>query len=112
LKNKVTMLELEEELKSTQEKFTKFEISFGTASKLFSAGKTHHDTFGLGYFGEGSKSTCFVREMNPGMEKGDPITKVIKDTITRPRTKVDEEPKSPQNVTQGRMDQETPTDQN
>ncbi|XP_061998851.1 uncharacterized protein LOC133716132 [Rosa rugosa] len=131
LKNKVKMLELEvkgqqalnlnlltenellqEELKSTQEKFTKFEISSGTASKLFSAGKAHHDTFRLRYSGESSKNTRFVREMNPSVQKGVQITKVVKDTITRPRTNVDKEPKSPQNITQVRMDQGTPTGQN
>ncbi|XP_024196068.1 uncharacterized protein LOC112199259 [Rosa chinensis] len=112
LKNKIKMLELEEELKSTQEKFTKFEISSGTTSKLFSSGKAHHDTFGLGYSGEGSKSTCFVRETNPVVGQGDSVTKVIKDTTTRPRTKVDKEPKPLQNVTQVRMDQETSTGQN
>ncbi|XP_024177999.1 uncharacterized protein LOC112183918 [Rosa chinensis] len=69
LKNKVKILELEEELNSTQEKFTKFEISSGIASKLFSSGKAHHDTFGLGYSGEGSKSTCFMRETNQVVEK-------------------------------------------
>ncbi|XP_061993520.1 uncharacterized protein LOC133711405 [Rosa rugosa] len=103
LKNKIKMLELEEELKSTQEKFTKFEISSGTASKLFSSGKAHHDTFGLGYSGESSKSTRSVREMNPVVGQGDSVTKVIKDTTTRPRTKVDKEPKPLQNVTQANM---------
>ncbi|XP_061993684.1 uncharacterized protein LOC133711595 [Rosa rugosa] len=80
MKNKIKILELEEELKSTQEKFTKFEISSGTAS----------------------------RESNPGVEKSDPITRVIKDTIT----KVDKEPKPSQNVTQVRINQRIPTDHN
>ncbi|XP_061999414.1 uncharacterized protein LOC133716772 [Rosa rugosa] len=100
--------ETNEELKSTQEKFTKFEISSATASRLFSSGKAHHDTFGLGYSGESSKGTHFVRESNPEVEKSDPITQVIKDTITR----VDKEPKPSQYVTQVRMNQRFPTDHN
>ncbi|XP_024200625.1 uncharacterized protein LOC112203962 [Rosa chinensis] len=105
LKAKNEKLELKE-LKSTQEKFTKFEISSTTASRLFSSGKAHHDTLGLGYYGESSKGTHFVRESNSEVEKSDPTTQVIKDTITR----VDKEPKSSQNVTHVRMNQMLPTD--
>ncbi|XP_024200303.1 uncharacterized protein LOC112203592 [Rosa chinensis] len=127
LKNTIKMLELEvkgqhalnsnllteneslqKELKSTQEKFTKFEISSATASKLFNSGKTHHDTFGLGYSGESSKGTHFVRESNSKLEKDDPITQVIKDSITR----ADKEPKSSQNVTQVRLNQMPSTSHN
>ncbi|XP_024186784.1 uncharacterized protein LOC112191630 [Rosa chinensis] len=100
--------ETNKELKSTQEKFTKFEISSATASRLFNSGKAHHDTFGLGYSGENSKGTHFVRESNSEVEKGDPSTQVIKDTITR----ADKEPKSSQKVTHARMNQMFPTDHN
>ncbi|XP_024196528.1 uncharacterized protein LOC112199798 [Rosa chinensis] len=127
LKNKIKILELEvkgqhslnlnllteneslqEELKSTQEKFTKFEISSATASRLFSSGKAHHDTFGLGYSGESSKGTHFVRESSSKVEKSDPVTQVIKDNITR----ADKEPKPSQNVSQVRMNQMLSTDDN
>ncbi|XP_024177901.1 uncharacterized protein LOC112183800 [Rosa chinensis] len=127
LKNTIKMLELEvkgqhalnsnllteneslqKELKSTQEKFTKFEISSATASKLFNSGKTHHDTFGLGYSGESSKGTHFVRESNSKLEKDDPITQVIKDSVTR----ADKEPKSSQKVTQVTLNQMPSTSHN
>ncbi|KAM5579724.1 hypothetical protein ABKV19_009482, partial [Rosa sericea] len=52
-----------EELKATQDKFTKFDISSGAVSRLFGSGKAPHNTFGLGYSGENStyiKATCLV----------------------------------------------------
>ncbi|XP_024156372.1 uncharacterized protein LOC112164410 [Rosa chinensis] len=57
LNNQIKVLELEDELKITQEKFTKFDISSGAVSKLFGSGKAPHDTSGLGYYGESSKGT-------------------------------------------------------
>ncbi|XP_062014830.1 uncharacterized protein LOC133731483 [Rosa rugosa] len=63
LNNKIKVLDLEDELKTTQEKFTKFDISSGAVSRLFGSGKAPHDTFGLGYSGEKSthiEATCLV----------------------------------------------------
>ncbi|XP_061993733.1 uncharacterized protein LOC133711644 [Rosa rugosa] len=100
LKNKIKVLELKVELKSTQEKFTKFEISSGVASKLFGSGKAHHDTFGLGYSEESSRSTRFVKEMNPAVEESDLSTEDIKETNTVPKEKNDKQPKHHQNIKQ------------
>ncbi|XP_061993453.1 uncharacterized protein LOC133711335 [Rosa rugosa] len=111
LKNKSKMLELEVELKSTQEKFTKFEIRSGAASKLFGSGKAYHDTSGLGYSGESSKSTRFVKEMNLVVEKSDLFIEVIKETNTGPKKKGDNQPKHHQNVKQVKIDQGTLTGQ-
>ncbi|XP_024195881.1 uncharacterized protein LOC112199047 [Rosa chinensis] len=60
---------LQNELKSTQEKFTRFEVSSSTMSKLLRAGRAPYDTFGLGYTGENSKSTKFVKASGPLVEK-------------------------------------------
>ncbi|XP_062020774.1 uncharacterized protein LOC133737182 [Rosa rugosa] len=65
---------LQEELKSTQERFTKFDVSSIAMSKLLESGKAPHDTCGLGYTGENSKCTKFVRASRPTVEKEEIFT--------------------------------------
>ncbi|XP_024196073.1 uncharacterized protein LOC112199264 [Rosa chinensis] len=60
---------LQDELRSTQEKFNKFDVSSSSMSKLLGSGKAPHDTSGLGYNGESSKSTKFVRASRSSVEK-------------------------------------------
>ncbi|XP_040364388.1 uncharacterized protein LOC121050018 [Rosa chinensis] len=62
---------LQHELKLTQERFMKFDISSTSMSKLLGSGKAPHDTCGLGYTGEDSKSTKFVRASKPSVEQID-----------------------------------------
>ncbi|XP_062029072.1 uncharacterized protein LOC133745095 [Rosa rugosa] len=69
---------LQDELKVTQEKFTKFDISSGAISKLFGSGKAPHDTSGLGYSGESSKGTKFVKETRQTVENNESSTEPVK----------------------------------
>ncbi|XP_062028596.1 uncharacterized protein LOC133744517 [Rosa rugosa] len=62
---------LQHELKLTQERYIKFNISSTSMSKLLGSGKAPHDTCGLGYTGENSKSTKFVRASKPSVEQKD-----------------------------------------
>ncbi|XP_024172382.1 uncharacterized protein LOC112178472 [Rosa chinensis] len=78
LNNKIKLLELEDELKITQEKFAKFDISSSVVSRLFGSGKAPHDTFRLGYSGGSSKSTKFVKESRPVVENGESCTDIVK----------------------------------
>ncbi|MDD0245714.1 hypothetical protein PSY47_23350, partial [Shigella flexneri] len=68
---------LQDELKNTQEKFTKFDISSGVVSKLFGSGKSPHDPAGLGYSGESSKDTNFVKESCQTVESDESCTEPV-----------------------------------
>ncbi|XP_061993496.1 uncharacterized protein LOC133711381 [Rosa rugosa] len=94
---------LQEELKSTQERFTKFDVSSIAMSKLLGSGKAPHDTCGLGYTGESSKCTKFVRASRPSVEK--------KEVSTDDSVKHRKEGQPNQNF-QVKLDQESPTGQN
>ncbi|XP_040363426.1 uncharacterized protein LOC121049643 [Rosa chinensis] len=94
---------LQEELKSTQERFTKFDVSSIAMSKLLGSGKAPHDTCGLGYTGENSKCTKFVRASRPSIEK--------KEGSTDDSVKNVKEGQPNQNF-QVKRNQESPTDQN
>ncbi|XP_061998818.1 uncharacterized protein LOC133716093 [Rosa rugosa] len=94
---------LQEELKSTQERFTKFDVSSITMSKLLGSGKAPHDTCGLRYTGENSKCTKFVRASRPPVEK--------EEVSTDDSTKNVKEGQPNQNF-QVKLDQESHTGQN
>ncbi|XP_040361901.1 uncharacterized protein LOC121049269 [Rosa chinensis] len=94
---------LQDELRLTQERFTKFDISSNSMSKLLGSGKAPYDTCGLGYTGENSKSTKFVRASRPSGEKEEVSTndhvKIMKEGKTIPNCQV-------------KIDQDFPTGQN
>ncbi|XP_040374637.1 uncharacterized protein LOC121052819 [Rosa chinensis] len=94
---------LQDELKLTQERFTKFDVSSSSMSKLLGSGKAPHDTCGLGYTGENSKSTKFVRASRPSVEKEEVSTddhvKIVKEDQPNPKLQV-------------KIDQDFPTGQN
>ncbi|XP_040373010.1 uncharacterized protein LOC121052335 [Rosa chinensis] len=100
---------LQVELKTTREKFTKFDINSGAVSKLFGSGKAPHATFGLGYSGESSKSTNFVKESQSNVEKIESSTDVIKEINTVLKDMNDRKPNHAQQV---KVDQGTSTGQN
>ncbi|XP_061993997.1 uncharacterized protein LOC133711945 [Rosa rugosa] len=93
---------LQDELKLTQERFIKFDISSTSMSKLLGSGKAPHDTCGLGYTGENSKSTKFVRASKPSVEQ--------KDVSIDEHVKSVKEGNSNQHH-QVKLDQESPTGQ-
>ncbi|XP_024155806.1 uncharacterized protein LOC112163777 [Rosa chinensis] len=94
---------MQDELRLTQERFTKFDISSNSMSKLLGSGKAPHDTCGLGYTGENSKSTKFVRASRPSGEKEEVSpndhVKIVKKGKPIPNCQV-------------KIDQEFPTGQN
>ncbi|XP_062009055.1 uncharacterized protein LOC133725706 [Rosa rugosa] len=93
---------LQHELKLTQERYIKFNISSTSMSKLLGSGKAPHDTCGLGYTGENSKSTKFVRASKPSVEQKDVS---IDDHVNNIK-----EGNSNQHL-QVKLDQESPTGQ-
>nr|XP_011459700.1 PREDICTED: uncharacterized protein LOC105350050 [Fragaria vesca subsp. vesca] len=60
LKSQIALLQ--DELRKTREKFGQFQTSSKIVSNILSTGKAHKDTFGLGFTGESSNFTRFVKE--------------------------------------------------